>query len=435
LKKYLKVTFILLSLAVKTYSQSYNITLKYSANGAGCHAASYNWSFYGGGVLLDDFGAGGNSMNIPLKTVTYNTSAYSSFSLSISSGCTPLGASTKDCNDEFTYSATAINLIKGTAGLSAGSCNGSVYISSFIPDVNIKNLDTSTPTEVCAGFQLSLAAFPAGFPQEAYHWQYSINNKVSWIDVPATISGRQTNNIATPTFSMQELLGATHTNHLNKQIFFRLGYSGTAFTTPLALTYSSCAPVAEYIKYEAPQCNGNNVEKIEVFFKEKLKTGEDLSIIYVVNTDPAKTTPRFQNTALITSFTLDPATNLYKYSFPNLGETLENGNFYTVKYQARLNGQPMGSLQVSQQPFKYIDPAKMQFKITGQTQPTCFGAEDGTIDIEILSGESPYNFYVDNVLKTASKIDDLHYKITGLKANVLGYKIKVTDKNDCIEKL
>ncbi|TDO72742.1 hypothetical protein EV143_10747 [Flavobacterium chryseum] len=295
----------------------------------------------------------------------------------------------------------------------------------------------SNISTVCSGSQLDfLIVSPAGFQKEVYHWQYSLDNKATWKDAVNLMDQSEINNTQIPQFTIQQILGNEHEKYFDKQIFFRLGYrQDRPFTNSVAVTYLSCAPVAEYINYEAPQCKGDNIQKIEVFFDRKLKDGEDLSIIYVMNTDPMKTTPRFQNTALVTSFILDPATNLYKYSFPNLGEALENGNFYTVKYQARLNGQPMGSLQVSQQPFQYIDPAKMQFKITGQTQPTCFGAEDATIDIEILSGESPYNFYVDNVLRAASKIDNLHYRIIDLKANAIEYKIKVTDKNDCIEKV
>ncbi|MBE0391552.1 hypothetical protein [Flavobacterium sp. PL002] len=261
------------------------------------------------------------------------------------------------------------------------------------------------------------------FPSVAYHWHYSLDNNI-WTNFPVAIA----NNTHAPIFSIQQLLGALREYYFNKLIYFRIGYvQNRPFSSPFAITYLECAPVEQYINYETPKCNGDNIEKIEVFFKEKLKNGEDLSIIYVVNTDPAKTTPRFQNTALVTSFTLDPATNLYKYSFPNLKGKLENGNFYTVKYQSRLNGQPMGSLQISQQPFEYIDPPKMQFKITGQTQPTCFSGE-----VEILSGASPYNFYVDNVLTAASKMDNLHYKITSLKVNALRYKIKVTDTNGCV---
>ncbi|TDO72744.1 hypothetical protein EV143_10749 [Flavobacterium chryseum] len=430
LKKYFKITVVILFAVIySSYGQTYTIKVAYDASSAGCHAASFGWKLSGNMVTIGSFSKGGNSMNINESQTFATVPTYTSFSLSHSSNCTPLRKDDIDCIDSYTLTKTVVEMLQG-AYLGMGGCNGGVDVSFFQPNVSIENLDTASPTKLCAGFSLSLAAFPLGFPVEAYHWQYSTDNQSTWIDVPAGM-----NNTPTPSFTMQQLLGANHANYLNTPIYFRLGYTTRAFTTPLAITYSSCAPVAQYINYEAPKCNGNSIEKIEVFFKEKLKTGEDLSIIYVVNTDPAKTTPRFQNTALVTSFILDPATNLYKYSFPNLGEALENGNFYTVKYQARLNGQPMGSLQVSQQPFQYIDPAKMQFKITGQTQPTCFGSEDGTIDIEILSGELPYNFYVDNVLKTASKIDNLHYKITGLKANVLGYKIKVTDKNDCIEKL
>ena len=416
------------------FGQTYSITLRYRANGAGCHAAGYDWSFYGNTTSLASFSDGGNSMDIPTTYTTYASVAnYSSFKLYLHNSCVPLGAATKDCNDNNNSELTNINLIKG-GYLGLNGCNGGVSVDKFIPNVNIKNLDVANPAEVCAGFQLGLAAFPDGFPAEAYHWQYSSDNMITWVDVPATINGVTTNDIKTVNFSMQDILGVNHANFIDKQIYFRLGYTQTrAFSAPIAIKYSSCAPVVKQVVYIAPKCNGDNVQQIDVYFDRKLKPNEDLFPIYLKNEDPTKTTPLFEVSSPVSSLNFDAATNWYTYSFINPG-VLENNNSYTIKYQARLSGAPAGSLQSSQTPFVYIDPPKMQFKITGQTQPTCFGGEDGTIDIEILSGTSPYNFYVDNVLTIASKIDNLHYKITSLKANALGYKIKVTDTNECIEK-
>ncbi|KUJ59557.1 hypothetical protein AR687_22310 [Flavobacteriaceae bacterium CRH] len=426
---YFKATFVLLLFAVKSYSQSYSITLKYNASGNNCHAASYSWNFVGDGNIIDEFSDGGNDMNIPTTTVNYDLPTYGSFSLSTNTACIPLDETTPECNSNNSYSTSAVNLIKGTAGLSAGGCNGSVYISKFIPNVTIRNLDTTTPTEVCAGFQLSLAAFPTGFPQEAYHWQYSVNNKISWIDVPATIGGRQTNNIATPTFSMQELLGATHANYMDKQIFFRLGYSGTAFTNPLALTYSACSPVVTKIEYDSPKCNGDAIPKVSVSFNRPLAQTEYLSYISIVD----KNNGALSNQRTNAVFDID---NPQKYTFYNISP-LQDTRTYIISYQAQQGSIARGSM-FSTLYFTYNDPKKMQFKITKQNQPTCFDGSDGSIEVEILSGSSPYNFYIDNVLRSTSEItqiDNLHYIINGLKENPTGYKIKITDKSDCIEKL
>ena len=432
LKNYKIILVLLFAFIQKGYNQTYTVKISYDASAADCHAAGFSWTLNGNSTKIASFSDGGNNMEVSESQTFTAVPNYSSFTLSVHSNCIPLGHAETSCNDSFNTTNTAVEMLQGKY-LGLGGCNGGVD-ATVIPNVNIKNLDLQNPSTVCAGFQLSLAGFPAGFPNEAYHWQYSLNNQVTWTDVPPYIGANKTNDIATTTFSMQELLGNAHSNYLDKQVYFRLGYANKAWSTPIAITYSSCAPIAQYIKYEAPKCSGDKIQKIEVYFDRQLKSGEDLSIIYVLNEDPLKTTPRFQDPALVTSFTFDPPTNLYKYSFPNLNESLENENFYSVKYQARLNGSPMGTLKTTQQPFQYLDPVKMQFKITGQTQPTCFGAQDGTIDIEIVSGQEPYKFYVDNVLTTATQIDNLHYKINGLKASSTGYKIKVTDTNDCIEK-
>ncbi|MCV2486981.1 hypothetical protein OD917_18765 [Flavobacterium sp. SH_e] len=422
----MKKLYMLLTLISSPYMycQTYTIGLQYYASGNGCHAARYSWDFRADGNLIDGFSSGGNSMNVS-GTQTYTVPNYTDFTFYLSTYCNGLNGSF-DCDRNESDSFSAKNLLWAGPLLYLNGCNGMVAMTSFKPDVTIKNLDNDSPSEICAGFQLSLAAFPAGFPEEAYHWQYSLNNQATWVDVPAYIGGVKTNNTATPTFSMQELLGTNHVNYLNKVIYFRLGYAHGAFSTPLPLTYSPCAPIVTGIDYDPPLCNGNTIPKIAVLFDRKLENDEFLSIIYIVDKNNGAISNQYYNV-------LFDATEPTKYFFYNINPLVDKST-YQIAYQAQKGTVNKGTT-TSIAEFTYNDPAKMIFKITDRTIPTCFGAEDGTIDIEIASGIGSYNFYVDNVLRnaTTTKIDDLHYKIMGLKANPSGYDIKVTDKNNCLD--
>jgi hypothetical protein len=329
-------------------------------------------------------------------------------------------------------------IINGVVGFQNYPCGLSANINSFTPNITIKNVDVSNPNTICAGATLALNAFSTNdsgrFPDEAYHWQYSLDN-TSWTDFPASI----VNNKPDPIFSIQQLLGASHGNYFNKLIYFRIGYLNRAFSNVLSIKYSPCAPIITAIDYIGPQCYGDKIQKVEVTFDRPLNSGESLDRIKMKNVlSGLERNERIDITPL---GTINPKV----YSFSNLDD-LEPGQTYKIVYQAKIanvvdptNPILMGFMDSPPSTdFTYITPAQMQFKITKQNQPTCFGGTDGSIEVEILSGANPYNFYIDNVLQPASEItqiDASHYRINGLKENLTGYKIKVTDKNDCIEKL
>jgi hypothetical protein len=426
----MKNLFLLLfvTLSVKGIAQQPTYSIKVSYSGRFfCEYNSFYWNLSSGANLI-----GQNSgINDTQEKIFPNVPNYSSFDfyLDASTSVEPC-ASAEECIRNASVSASTIDLIKYSS-LVSGGCDFSVGISEFTPNVSIKNLDTANPSQICAGFQLSLAAFPAGFPNEAYHWQFSLDNNI-WTDVPDQIDGIQTNNTPTTNFSIQQLLGADQMNYLNKNIYFRLGYyNGRAFTTPLVLTYSPCAPVAVKTEYKAPLCKGDNIQGIDVYFEEQLKQNETLSIIYLKNTDPTKTTPLFANTAPITSFVYDATSLKYKYSFTTLGK-LEEGNNYIIEYQAKMNSVPSGTLKAADS-FTYTDPTKVAFQITNQTQPSCIGGDDGTIEIEVTGGTKDYKFYVDGTLTAAIyNSTNKRYYINGCKAKT--YNVKVTDKFDCIDK-
>lgn len=430
-----------------SFGQTYSITIKYRANGAGCHAAGYNWSFYGNTTSLGSFSAGGNSMDIPQTFATYsNVLNYSLFNLYLSNSCTPLGASTKDCDDNKNKQLTNIDLIKGSA-LGLSGCNGSVSINEFKPNVTIQNLDTANPSNVCAGSQLGLAAFPGGFPDEAYHWQYSLNS-TTWIDVPAFIGAKKTNDSKTTSFTMQELLGANHVNYINKPIYFRLGYDqNRAFTDPLTMTYLACAPLVNNIEYLAPLCFGDNVRNVTVTFDRDLYSGEELRYFQLKAVDPVTNFPDGTpsiiypffseddpNNGLITKFD-EKSSGVYTYSLLNF-KGLNPNVTYQIQYQAFQNGVTKGvSISPETENFKYIEPAPLKFEIKKADNPTCFD-DPVEVSIEVTGGTGDYRFYVDGDEKTNPKPvkeTDGYYHIRGLIPTAIN-NIKVMDENDCIEK-
>ena len=81
-----------------------------------------------------------------------------------------------------TYTAT--QLLEQSV-VTVSGCGSYITLSNFKPN-NLKILTTNG--EVCAGEQLNLIASPAGYPDAAYHWQYSVDNQETWSNVPLTIN-------------------------------------------------------------------------------------------------------------------------------------------------------------------------------------------------------------------------------------------------------
>ncbi|MBO9585413.1 MAG: SprB repeat-containing protein [Flavobacterium sp.] len=414
----------------KGFGQTYFFYLSYSVpTQKYCWDGAYGWQIFGDGRIYKE------QVNSKTHFVEYteyeeyfNVPKFQTFGLTIKSTCiSKTGVSS--CSGDQSKTISAVTFIKnGTATLF--SCIDERFaIDGFKPNVTINNAST-TPSELCAGEQLSLGGYPSGFPAEAYHWQYSLDNAITWIDIPLSINGKQVNEKEILNISMQELIGANHTNYFNKQVLFRLGYGqNRPFTDPLAINYTPCAPVAENVVYTPPKCNDDNIEKIDVFFDRNFANNEDFSTIYVVNANPLKGTIHFQNYN-ITSLVLDPGTNKYKYTFLNPGK-LELGEFYSVKYQGRKGGNNTGSLQSTSAPFQYTNPQKLSFTISNQQNPSCVGNNDGFIEVTITSGTSPFHFYKNNT-EVTPELSNGKYYIRNLDEK--NYFIKVTDANDCIDK-
>jgi hypothetical protein len=431
---------LMLTFSLKGFGQEPTYSMKVETIRYDRIESSFTWQIYGNaGFSVTDNTTFEFPYNEKFTSVSFKNNLFTfyltgGFPIIYTDGvaCNSCEVFQEECSFRQTsYIITAPELIQSGYYFYSGACSGYAGITDFKPNVTIRKQNDPSNSTICSGFTLDLGGFPKGFPDEAYHWQYSFDGVSNWVDVPVK-------NASIVKFTIQDILGDTHVNHFDKPIYFRLGYGqDRPFTEPLAITYSSCAPVAEEVVYVPPRCNGDAVNSIEVYFDRELDEdkNENLYPIYVAN-KMDKTQQFFQAKKPVESLVFDPIKGRYKYSFTNLA-TLVQGDSYVVVYQARIGEFPRGVLTTSSKGFTYKDPEKLEFVITKQTPPSCFGGEDGSIEIMVTSGVPLYRFYKDEVeLKDQlyPTLKDGKYHILGLKANPEGYKIKVTDANGCIEK-
>jgi hypothetical protein len=421
----------MLTFSWKGLGQEPTYSLSLYSGFSGCQ----NGNLFGCGISGDNNEIFSNDNDNNGNKVIQNIPKYTNFTLSLNSACEGEVNNSRSCSfDKFIVEKDS-ELIKGKF-ISLAGCHGHIRITGFKPNVTITNQKSTT---VCSGEELNLQGFPARFPNEAYHWQYSFDGTTNWIDVSNKINARELNNTHTTRFSIYEILGKEHEKYFDKPIYFRLGYGqDRPFTEPLAIMYNSCAPVIKNVDYKPPICNGDAIQKVEVTFNRPLNPGESLDRIKMKDVGNGL---EINERTDITIFSLN---NPYKYLFTGINP-LENGRTYKIVYQAQIED-PLdpkkkimkGFLESPKElDFTYKDPVKLTFKITKQTPPSCFGGEDGSIEIMVTSGVPLYRFYLDRVeLKDQlyPKLIDGKYHILGLKANPKGYKIKVTDTNGCIEK-
>ena len=312
-------------------------------------------------------------------------------------------------------------IINGTIGFQ-NSRGISANINSFKPNITIQNVGNSNPNEICAGETLTLNATTDSerFPDEAYHWQYSLNG-ISWTDFPATI----TNNTPVPIFSMQQLLGALHEYYFNTLIYFRTGYTVRAFSNVLAIKYSSCPPVIKAITYVGPRYSGDKIQKVDVTFNRELTSNESLLSLAMVNVQ--NDTIRNQtNNIEITDF-ISP--NVYSYT--NLENDLESRKTYKFVYQAKINN-PADPTKpfvrgTTDSPvstnFTYNPPSSLKFEITDKKNPSYVEGDDSFAEIAIMSGTAPYHFYINNIAVAATyNSANSKYYISGLKSQTYNLK-------------
>ncbi|TRX33237.1 T9SS type A sorting domain-containing protein [Flavobacterium sp. ZT3R18] len=413
---------VLFLFAIKSYGQDYTITLSYEASASDCHAAHFDWDFSG----IDSFNAGGNSMNV--SGIRTYTASGNSFTLSSNSSCAALGASSNDCNipaEKNTQTETATNLIKGIF-MNLGGCNGGVSIDKFIPNVSIKNNKAST---ICSGETLDLEG-SAGFPDAAYHWQYSKDNQVTWVDVPSSIGSNLTTNDTPQTaFSINDLLGSSSEQFFGETIYFRLGYGqDRPFSNVIPITFSPCGPVITSISFVGPQCNGDIVKSLAITFQDKLNStiGEKLASISVC--DINNNSKIFMQISGPISYPDD--TKTYTYTTTDL-RRLETDHKYKVRYQAQITDHKDSSKTImrgvldspSILDFQYKEVAPITFQTT-QINILCQGNNTGSVTvINPQGGNGGYTYSKDGKNFQGSPT------FSGLAAGT--YSITVKDSKNC----
>jgi hypothetical protein len=324
---------------------------------------------------------------------------------------------------------------------------GNFYVKSFKPNVSIgfpanRNPATGTKT-ICANEQFGVFAYPEGFPPEIYNWQYSLDNKATWLDVPDEFHK------ANPNFTIFDILGNNHLNYIGKTIYFRMGYNSMVFAGGIEfpLYYSSCAPLVENIEYLPPLCNGNNVRSVTVTFDRNLYIGEELHNFQLkavnTNTNVPDDTPSIiypffaegdSRNGQVTKLD-EKSPGIYSYSMSDFNGLNPNAT-YQIRYQAFENNINKGlGISIKELNIKYKEPEPVIFEIVKADNPKC--ADDPVeVSLDVSGGTGSYIFYVDGTEQKNPKPikeADGYYHIRGLISTAVN-NIKVTDENGCIEK-
>jgi hypothetical protein len=419
--------------SILVYGQTPTYTMEVSFSGRFfCPYNQYHWTVFSNGFSQsnNDIATPDFQYDVTDKIYT-DVKMNSSYSLSLlaNSFVEPCLSATDECNSNSTISATAISLIT-FPNLRLGGCDFTIGISEFKPNLTIQKSNPST-LEVCSGEMLDLYALPAGFPNVAYHWQYSLDNQITWIDVPAGFNDMTPNS----NFSMQDILGSSHLNYWGKTIHFRLGYDqNRPFTNAIAIKYLPCAPIVKSITCLEPKCSGENIQDLKVTFDRDLLQGERLENFAVIKTDGTLSTI---GVPLITTFQGTDPLNKY-FSIKNF-TGLENGKTYSVKYQAFQDTKERGVI-TTDSTFSYKEPAKLTFNAE-IINPLCHEGQ-GTIDIKTKGGSGDYYYSFDgtNYIKfdNSTAVDTLGNRSGAQSTSVnvsdikKDFNINVKDTNDCI---
>lgn len=239
-----------------------------------------------------------------------------------------------------------------------------------------------------------------------WNWQYSFDG-AKWENFVANFQEQRS-----IFFKINELAGFEN----KTKVFFQAGF-GTQFTNVLPCDIIPCSPnVTGPIEKENTSCDYNNDGIVSLTFDRKLIENESFKFSF------------FKNNALITTplYYVDTATNK-KYTFSGLAA----GNYY-IKYQTFIGSQPT-SVNKEPYPSFTINPATpLTFELQNPKNPSCFGAEDGSVEVLITRG-IPKFFEVDGDSVIPDELGPNLYRINNLKAKPDGHKIKVTDANNCID--
>ncbi len=384
--------------------QTYTVELAFSASSNNCHAGHFDWGLEGGALLLDSYSIAGNGYGNVGETRTYDAVAnYADFTLSLNAWCIPLGMGELDCSVSETINRTAVQLITGQS-LNLFSCNGEVSATITRPNID-QIIRLGGAGNLCMGQQLQLGALPAGFPSVAYNWQYSFDN-ANWLDFPVAF-----NHVENVALTMQELLGANHTDYLETDIYFRIGgYGKGAFSPTLPVFYSTCGPLLTSLTPVAPSCSYNDDGSFTAQFDRPLDVGQTLDVNLYLGAIGAGGV--FLGD---TGLPLDGANTL------NWTETLAPGNYYFAYGITGLNFSDYTE-------FTITTPPAVTFNAT-ETNIGCFGGV-GSITITASGGVGSYQYSLNEGPWVNFDTPTSHI-LNNLPPG--DYQVRVRDANGCTE--
>lgn len=402
------ITFFLLCLAVNSYSQKYKLT--------------YSGSIYTDFCPPDPFSGARNSISLNNNAILNATCGNPEYATNL---VKEINYKPNRITSIVTYkerNSTTTTFFRDIINITLNHCdswNGnedSYPNTSFAGNGNfsftiepIINIVLPSIDPSCSVF---ISADNAGFETDIYNWEFKTLAD-EWKPLPSSFQGKPNFEIA-----LTDLFGANAYQYFNKTINFRIRYCQTRFTNPVSFTFIPCSPnVTAPIEKENTSCTYNNDGIVTLTFDRPL-----------IEKDERFEFSFFKNNALIITplYSVDVATNK-KYTFSGLAA----GNYYVI-YQTFIGSQ---QTSVNKEPYPSftINPATpLTFELQNPKNPSCFGAEDGSVEVLITSG-IPKNFELNGKPAATVKISDTRYRIDGLGANALGHKIKVTDANNCID--
>lgn len=130
----------------------------------------------------------------------------------------------------------------------------------------------------------------SGFPERlsVYTWQYSIDNAVSFQDVPAAFNGTSTIQV-----NAQDILGASAQSYLGKQIQFRISScNDRRYSAPRTYTIVPSAPTFSAKQEFFTSCYDSGDGSVRFTFSRELFPGEELSIASSVGSPTFPSTPK-----------------------------------------------------------------------------------------------------------------------------------------------
>ncbi len=386
--------------------QTYTMEVTYTTPSE-CEAGStFEWELQGDGLSIDSYSvnAGGSG-----QLVYNNIPNYSGFTLSLNVLCAVFGGSTICpifAGELFQITdRTAEQLITGET-LLLSYCDGGVSATITRPNID-QLVRLGGAGNLCMGQQLQLGALPAGFPSVAYNWQYSFNNAI-WLDFPAAF-----NHVENVALTMEELLGANHTNYLETTIYFRIGgYGKGAFSPTLPVFYSTCGPLLTSLTPVAPSCSYNDDGSFTAQFDRPLDVGQTLDVNLYLGAIGAGGV--FLGD---TGLPLDGANTL------NWTETLAPGNYYFAYGITGLNFSDYTE-------FTITAPSAVTFDAF-RTNINCFGENTGSIDITASGGAGNYQYELNGNGSWNNFASPNEHILTGLSPG--DYQLRVRDANGCTE--